>query len=137
MNSSVNQEIYANNINLLLSIIAELEDISNFLDNQIIVQRIRDVIINVNKVNSSLEKIRRDIQNLETNINQRFDNLDEGIKNIIINQGSIQTKEYPEGMYKGTIIDNKREGKGILKYNNGSKYEGNWKNDLKEGKGID
>ena len=55
MISSVNQQIYVNNNNLLLSIITQLEEISNFLDNQIIVQRIRDIIVMVNKVNSNCE----------------------------------------------------------------------------------
>ena len=56
MISSVNQQIYVNNNNLLLSIITQLEEISNFLDNQIIVQRIRDIIVMVNKVNSTNQK---------------------------------------------------------------------------------
>ena len=137
MISSVNQQIYVNNNNLLLSIITQLEEISNFLDNQIIVQRIRDIIVMVNKVNSNCEQIRKDIQNLENNINARFNRLDQKIDDNLFNKGSIQTQIYPEGKYEGTIIDNKREGKGIFYYNNGARYEGNWKNNLKEGKGID
>ena len=38
--------------------------------------------------------------------------------------------------YFGFIKKNKREGNGIMKYNNGDIYEGQWKNDLREGKGI-
>ena len=33
------------------------------------------------------------------------------------------------------MIDGIREGKGIMYYNNGDRYEGDWKNDKKEGKG--
>ena len=90
----------------------------------------------VNKVNSNCEQIRKDIQNLENNINARFNRLDQKIDDNLFNKGSIQTQIYPEGKYEGTIIDNKREGKGIFYYNNGARYEGNWKNNLKEGKGI-
>ena len=39
--------------------------------------------------------------------------------------------------YKGKLNNNGlREGKGIMKYNNGSIYDGEWKKNLKEGKGI-
>ena len=38
--------------------------------------------------------------------------------------------------YEGEFKNNLREGKGIMNYNNGDKYEGEWKNNLREGKGI-
>ena len=38
--------------------------------------------------------------------------------------------------YEGDWINNKREGKGTMNWNNGDKYEGDWKNDKQEGKGI-
>ena len=34
------------------------------------------------------------------------------------------------------MIDGIREGKGIMYYNNGDRYEGEWKNDDTHGKGI-
>ena len=46
----------------------------------------------------------------------------------------IQRKKYEDGEYKGELKNNKRDGKGIMIYNNGNKYEGEWKNDVKEGK---
>ena len=48
----------------------------------------------------------------------------------------IIKKEYHDGIYEGIIINNKREIKGIMYYKNGSKYEGEYKNDKKQGKGI-
>ena len=45
-------------------------------------------------------------------------------------------KEYHDGRYEGIIINNKREIKGIMYYKNGSKYEGQWKNDKKHGRGV-
>ena len=41
-----------------------------------------------------------------------------------------------EDIYEGNFINDLKEGKGIMKYNNGDIYDGNWKNDLKEGNGI-
>ena len=34
------------------------------------------------------------------------------------------------------VVNGKREGKGIRYYNNGDRYEGDFKNDKSEGKGI-
>ena len=38
--------------------------------------------------------------------------------------------------YDGEWKNDLREGKGIMKYNNGDIYDGYWKNDKKDGKGI-
>ena len=58
----------------------------------------------------------------------------------IINEDSIElyifAKCYNKKKYEGDFKNDKIDGKGILYYNNGNKYEGNWKNDKKEGKGI-
>ena len=37
--------------------------------------------------------------------------------------------------YEGGFKNDLKEGKGIYYYNNGNKYEGEFKNDLREGKG--
>ena len=56
--------------------------------------------------------------------------------NVIENKPSYIRKEYHNGKYEGDYLDGKREGKGIYKYNSGDKYEGEYKNDLKDGYGI-
>ena len=38
--------------------------------------------------------------------------------------------------YEGEFKNDKREGKGIMLYNDGDKYEGEFKDDKKDGKGI-
>ena len=44
---------------------------------------------------------------------------------------------YNDGnIYKGNFKNDKREGKGILTYTNGDIYDGNWENDLQNGEGI-
>ena len=79
-------------------------------------------------------KVRIEIINNDKNINNK-------IKNIIniynkMNNNFIKTKIYEYGKYIGELKNNKREGKGIMYYNDGDRYEGGWKNDKKEGKGI-
>ena len=45
-------------------------------------------------------------------------------------------KRYKDGQFEGIIINGKRELRGIMKYKNGGKYEGQWKNDKRNGKGV-
>ena len=45
--------------------------------------------------------------------------------NIIINK----IKEYDDGIYEGEIKNNKKDGKGIYYYKHGDRYEGEFKND--------
>ena len=45
--------------------------------------------------------------------------------------------EYKDGgTYEGEWKNDKKEGKGIYKYKNGDIYEGYFKNDIKDGKGY-
>jgi hypothetical protein len=40
-----------------------------------------------------------------------------------------------ESNFKGLLVEGRREGKGIQLYENGDVYEGDWKNDKREGNG--
>jgi hypothetical protein len=44
-----------------------------------------------------------------------------------------KVKKYADAIYKGLIVKRKREGKGMMKYRNGRVYEGDWKNDMRDG----
>ena len=132
---NINNEIYSNNNNLLLDVVNRLENLLTENNLQIIIPRIKDIIIIINKVISNNEQIRKDIQNLNNNINEKFKNLELNINNNIINNNK-QIKIYNNGKYEGEMLNDKKEGKGIFYYNDGGRYEGDWKNDLREGKGI-
>ena len=44
---------------------------------------------------------------------------------------------YRDAIYLGIVINNKRHGKGVMKYRNGRQYEGFWDRDLRDGKGFE
>jgi antitoxin component YwqK of YwqJK toxin-antitoxin module len=138
--SALNNLIIKYNYDILIELAKSLEDIIKDIKNQInnnnIIQRIKDIIVKMNNLindnKKNTELIRNDIQALNNNISKQFEDLKN--KNIsIINN---QTKIYDDGKYEGEFKNNKREGKGIFYYNNGDRYEGDYKNDKREGKGI-
>ena len=59
-----------------------------------------------------------------------------GRKKSVKRGGAKETKEYPDGTYVGNIVNDKREGKGRMQYENGDVYSGNWVNDKREGYGF-
>ena len=58
------------------------------------------------------------------------------MKSTKMNGTIIEVSKDGTNIYEGEWKDNKKEGKGILKLIDGSSYEGEWKNDRIEGKGI-
>ena len=134
--NNLNNKIYSNNNNLLLGIVNDLQQIINNTHDNLIIKRIGDIInkmnfiINDNKKNTQL--IINHISSLENKImnglNKKFDQL-----NINNNQLNNQIVNYPNGeRYVGQIINGLRE----YYYNNGNRYEGDWRNGKAEGKGI-
>ena len=125
----INNKIYSNNYNILINIVKELENISNDLNNNTklnkIIKQIKDIIILINKVindnKNNINLIRNDIYNLQK---------------IIINNNNNyinDIKIYNNGKYIGQFKNNLKDGKGIMYWNDGDRYEGDYKN---EGKGI-
>lgn len=43
---------------------------------------------------------------------------------------------FKKAMYRGEWLNDKREGNGIMEFDDGSRYEGEWKNDRREGQGT-
>ena len=79
------------------------------------------------------------LQNIiELKANNYMDNINEDNLFDIYNKMTKkkQIKIYEDGKYEGEFKNDLRNGKGIMYYKNGNKYEGEWKNDVKEGKGI-
>lgn len=49
----------------------------------------------------------------------------------------LRLKKYKEAVYYGEYLEGHRDGKGIMLYYNGQKYEGNWKADKRHGFGYE
>ena len=149
-----NEKIYSNNIDILNSILSDLQEILNISHENLVIKRICDVIkrmnffINENKKNTELTI--NHIKNLENKIDPKFGKL-----NINDNQElKLSDRRYigqvvngsPEGrgemyfdngdIYKGEFKNGKCDGKGVAYYNNGDRYEGDFKNNKKDGKGV-
>jgi hypothetical protein len=48
----------------------------------------------------------------------------------------LRLKKYKEAAYYGEYVGGKREGKGIMFYHNGQRYDGEWKADQRHGYGY-
>jgi hypothetical protein len=53
------------------------------------------------------------------------------------NSENFRTKTHEKAIYKGEMIDHKRDGYGIMKYTSGRLYEGHWLDDLRDGEGFE
>ena len=80
----------------------KLENLLIETNPQIIISRIKDIIIIMNKVIHNNEQIRKDIQNLSNNMNEKFSNLELNINNNLINKNK-QIKMYNDGRYEGQM----------------------------------
>ena len=130
---NLNNKIYSNNNNILIEIVNDLEKLMNNSKDNLIIKSLGNIInkmnyiINENKKN--MELIRKDISSLYSQITKKIGNFDAiNLKN--------QELIWIDGKYIGQVIDGKANGKGIWYGNSGSKYEGDWRNDLKDGKGT-
>ena len=134
-NLILNNQSYSNNNNILFEIVNKLENIIKDINNDIIVKRIKDIIIIINKLinenKMNIELLKIDNQDLNNKFSDNFEKLKNNVTENII---KYQTKECNNGIYEGQFINDKIEGKGIFYYNNGDRYEGDFKNDKKEGK---
>ena len=124
---------YSNNNEILKKITSELENLITSINNnkkpEIIVMKINDIISSINNIIEVNKKDFDKVKSYVENINKNSENLKE-------NEILFKTKVYDDGKYEGEFLNDVREGRGIMYWFDGVKYEGAWKNDKAEGKGI-
>ena len=101
---NLNKSIYANNNNLLVDAVKKLEKLSNETKDKMIISRIKDIIEIMNKIINNNQQIRKDIEKLNDNINEKFKNLEINIKNNFNyknQKDNERIKIYEEGRYEG------------------------------------
>ena len=135
---ALNNQTYANNNNILLGIMNELQQIINYSKEDLTIKRISDIIIKMNFFFNENKKYYQSImnqfalqQNQLASVQNQLNQLNKNFK--INNQQELKLKN---GRYVGQVVNGLREGKGIMYYNDGSRYEGDFRNNIKEGKGI-
>jgi len=52
-------------------------------------------------------------------------------------QDQFGIKQYKDAIFKGELQNRLREGKGVIIYNNGRVYEGDWSDDKRHGRGYE
>ena len=85
---AINNNIYSNNNNILLEIIQKLNNVIDDLNdsniNKIIINKIKDIIIIINKLinenKKNVDLIRKDIKNLDAKIDKNFKELKDNNK---------------------------------------------------------
>ena len=126
---TLNNQTYSNNNNILLGIINELNQIANSSHENLTIKGISDLIIKMNFIINENKKNMGLIMNqfniLENQISQLSQNL---IINNINNQQELKGNNW---RYSGQVVNGLREGKGIMYYNDGDRYEGEFRNNNK------
>ena len=142
---NVEYKIDSTKVNILNEAVINLENILNDINNQdkeIIISKIQNIISNIKnfilEYQNNINEIKKKIENLTK------DNYDMKKKLVVLtNNNSIQEKVFQsttnpniKGKYIGQLKEGIREGKGTIYWDNGDKYEGEWKNDKTHGQGI-
>ena len=123
---------YSNNNDYLTKIVSELENIITELNSK---KKIEIIIPQIKTLITTVNNI------IETN-KKDFDTVKNFVENMNVpkslNNDDVvfKTKVYDDGKYVGEFKNELREGKGAMFWFDGVKYEGNWKNDKTEGKGV-
>ena len=104
-----------------------------------VVKKLENIINDLNDKKEKgviLPQITEIITTVKNVINDNTINIEQLKKEINKMKGENKTKTYKNGKYKGQFKNDLKDGKGVYYYNDDNRYEGEWKNDLKEGKGT-
>ena len=109
------------------------DDLNKEFENIIKVKNVKEDL-NI-KIFEFEEKIKI-YENLIDKIKKEYNILNSQYDEAINNKTLFLSKDFSNGKYEGEFKNGKREGKGIMYYNSGNRYEGEFKNGKFEGRGI-
>ena len=122
---------YSINNNILFDMVLKLEEISRQLKSNNIEKtknKITDIIIMMSHV---INENDRNIPEINSKIKKLYNS-----QNYFQSTEDMNEIEFENGTYKGSFINQKKEGKGFYRYNSGETYEGLYNNNLRDGIGI-
>ena len=122
---NINNKIFLNNNNLLLEIINDIQPIITSSREESVIQKLQDIINRLNSIISDNQKKSELIKDQFTLMQNHYNKIIEHLKfNIRINK---EIKYDNGARYVGQVLSGLREGKGIMYWKSGSKYEGEFK----------
>ena len=132
----LNNKIYSNNNDILLDVISKLENIINDSKSDINIKRIKDIIIILNNIIEQNKKNTKEIINYIAKLDKNINNNFKEIKDIIINEKNKKRKKKDFSKFVDQKTSDKRKRKKNLNFKNPNRYEDDFKNDKRRGKGI-
>ena len=118
------------------------QEITDFVINNEILESIPIILEDIKKIESNLNKskIEQQLKHTEEereNINKFFEYMENKDKKTAIDKIIGNEIHYTDGSkYTGNHKSGMRDGKGVMNYSNGEIYDGNWKSDKRQGKGV-
>ena len=132
--NNLNNKIYLKTNSTISQLISNLKNIIQESREELIKNRIEFIIEQMKGVieqnNNNLKNIVDYILKMTNNANNSITK----VKDVITYKSNIKNKQNEIGRYVGQMCNNVIQGKGIMYYTNGDRYEGDWKNGLFEGK---
>ena len=115
-NFGMNNNIYSNNNNILLEIVGELQKINNYIQDNLISQKINDIIMKINFVINENMKNQELIMNQVSSSQNQTNQINPKFQ--INNLDNIKEIKFKNGIYIGQLVNGVKEGKGIFHYLN-------------------
>ena len=129
---NLNNKIYSDNNNILLGIINDIQKIINKSKDNSIIKILSNIII---KINNIINENKKNLELIRNDISMLSNKMDKKFNELKINNREMDFGKNGS-RYVGEIKNGVPEGKGIVYIYNGNRYEGDFKNGQPEGKGI-
>ena len=132
VNFSKNNEVLNSIVTQLQNILNNIEDVNNKKKIEIFSNQIKNIIKSITGVINDNNENQDKLKKYIEILNSQSSAEANNKENELV----VKTKIYNDGKYVGEFKNDMREGRGTMYWFDGVRYEGSWKNDQTEGKGI-